>query len=171
MAKKQLSEKKESKIKILIWEYLMDEGLMRGNVKDPKLDFGFNFIFPGGVDPKGRQIGRGFTIIKPKNKDFIEIRCGTTISPEHIKKLGDKKKHFFAQLQKYLLSKSFFFQLDVKNNRYGIIDNIFLKKDGTISKNRFYKTIRKIFTSTIYSIVLLKEFCEVVIDFDEWKIK
>ena len=171
MAKKQLSEKKENKIKILIREYLMDEGLMRGNVKDPKLDFGFNFIFPGGLDPKGRQIGRGFTIIKPKNKDFIEIRCGTTISPKHIEKLGDKKKHFFAQLQKYLLSKSFFFQLDVKNNRYSIIDNIFLKKDGTISKNRFYKTIRKIFTNTIYSIVLLKEFCEVIIDFDEWKIK
>jgi len=167
MAKKPAQEKKESNIKVLVREYLLDEDLMRGQIKDPKLDFGYKFVFPGGVDLQGRQRGRDFTVIKPKSKDYIEIRSGTIIAPKHVSKLKDKKKHFFAALNKYLLSKNFFFQLDVKNNRYAIIDNIFLKKDGTVSKNSFYKTVRKIFTSTIYSIVLLKEFCDDILDLSD----
>jgi len=165
MAKK--PEKKESIIKVLIREYLLDEDVMRGQIKDPKLDFGYKFVFPGGADPQGRKRGRDFTVMKPKTKDFIEIRSGTIISPEHVAKLKDKKKHFFGALHKYLLSKSFFFQLDAKNNMYAIIDTIFLEKDGTVSKNSFYKTVRKIFTSTIYSIVLLKEFCDDILDLSD----
>ena len=38
----------ESKIKNLIREYLLDEGILRENVKDPKIEFGFSFIFPPG---------------------------------------------------------------------------------------------------------------------------
>ena len=152
---------------MLIREYLLDENLLRGQIKDANLDYGFNFVFPAGTDPKGRQKGRTFTVVKPKGKDFIEISSPTIISPEHQTKLKDKKKHFFAALHKYLLSKNFFFNLDAKNNRYVLIDTIFLKRDGTVSKNSFYRSVRKIFTSTVYSIVLLKEFCEDVLDLDD----
>jgi len=172
VAKKPLvSERKERGIKVLIREYLLDENIMRGNLKDPKLDFGFNFVFPGGSDPKGRQRGRNFSVVKPKNKDVIEITCGTQMSPEDVKKLGTKRKHFFVELQKYLLNKNFFFHIDRDHNRYRVIDNIFLKKDGTVSKNKFYKSVRNIFTSTIYTILLLKEFCDNVLDLEDWDLK
>ena len=77
---------------------------------------------------------------------------------------SNRRLHFYAALHKYLLSKNFFFRLDAKNNRYVIIDSIFFKKDGTVSKNSFYKCVRKIFTSSVYSIVLLREYCEDVLD-------
>ena len=64
---------KETNLKELIQEYLLDENLLRGNVKDPKLEFGFRFVFPGGTDPTGRPRGRNLTVTKPKNRDFIEI--------------------------------------------------------------------------------------------------
>lgn len=164
---------KESKIEVLIREYLLDLGLLRKKINEPKLDFGFQFVFPSGVGPTGKPIGRGFVVTKTKKKDFIEISCIAIISPKHIELLQKegKKQHFFIELQKYLLSRNFFFHLDAKNNRYSIIDNIFLQKNGTISKNLFFKSVRKIFTSMVYSIVLLNEICENVINLDDWKLK
>lgn len=63
---------KESRIKQLIREYLLDESLLRGKIDDPKLDFGFQFIFPPGKDPLGRQIGRNMVVINPKKKRFVD---------------------------------------------------------------------------------------------------
>ena len=37
-------------------------------------------------------------------------------------------------------------------------DNIFLKNDGTISKNSFFKSIRKIFGTVMYCIEVLQEY-------------
>ena len=62
---------KDSKIKILIQEYLLDEGLLREKISNPKLDFGFQFMFPPGNDPRGRPIGRNMVVIKPKQKNLI----------------------------------------------------------------------------------------------------
>ena len=75
---------KESKIKNLIQDYLLDEGLLRGKISDPKLDFGFQFIFPPGKDPLGRQIGRNMVVIRPKNKNLIIVSLGVQISKPHI---------------------------------------------------------------------------------------
>lgn len=49
---------KESKTKVLIREYLLNEGHLRENLKDPKLDFGFRFEFPKGKTPDGKSTGR-----------------------------------------------------------------------------------------------------------------
>lgn len=49
---------KESKIKTMIREYLLDEGLLKENIKDPRLEFGFKFEFPPEKDPSGRPIGK-----------------------------------------------------------------------------------------------------------------
>ena len=161
------------RLKELIQEYLLEEGVLREKINDQKLDFGFQFVFPGGTDPQGRQKGRPFTVTKPKNKNIIEIGCPTVISPEHGKKLEkeDKKQYFFSKLQKYLLTKNFLFNLDGKNNRYVIIDNIYPRKDGYISKDMFFRRVRDILTSTIYSIIMLKEICDNVMDLGEWEIK
>lgn len=171
MSKKPSDNNQESPINRILREYLLEEELMRGKINDPNLEFGYKFVFPGGMDPQGRQRGRDFTVIQPKGKNVIELRSGTMISPEHVKKLGDKKKHFYAALHKYLLSKNFLFQLDAKQNRYALIDVYFLNLGGTISKNTFFKMVRKIFTSTIYSVVLLQEFCEDVLDLGDLELR
>ena len=158
----------------MIRKYLLDEGLLREKIKKPQFDFGFQFVFPKGVDPSsGRQKGRPFMVTKPKNKDFIEISSPIVIDKKQVEILQkeDKKKYFFSKLQKYLLNRNFYFQLDGKNNRYVIIDNIFLSNTGTVSKNVFFKSIRKIFTSTIYTIIILNEICSNIADLEDWEFK
>lgn len=154
---------KESNIKQLIQDYLLDEGLLRGKIPDPKLNFGFQFIFPPGKDPLGRQIGRNMVVIRPKNKNLIVVSLGVQISKPHIKALNSlensKKMSFFMDLRKSFLLKDVFYRIDIKNHRFEITDQIFLNKDGFISKNSFYKSVRKVFNCAAYSNIILGEYC------------
>ena len=154
---------KESNIKQLIQDYLLDEGLLRGKIPDPKLNFGFQFIYPPGKDPLGRQIGRNMVVIRPKNKNLIVVSLGVQISEPHIRALNSlespKKLNFFMDLRKSFLLKDVFYRIDIKNHRFEITDQIFLSQDGFISKNSFYKTVRKVFNSAAYSNIILGEYC------------
>ncbi|MFX1375857.1 MAG: DUF2299 family protein [Promethearchaeota archaeon] len=154
---------KEREIKLLIQEYLLDEGLLRGKISDKRLDFGFQFIFPPGNDPMGRSIGRNMAVIKPKDKNLIVISLGTQISKPHVDALNslkeEKKMQFFWELRKFFLVKDLFYRIDIPNFRYEIIDHIFLKDDGSVSKNSFFKSIRRIFDGAAYSNIILGEFC------------
>ena len=147
----------ESKIKNLIREYLLDEGILREKVKDTKIEFGFQFAFPPG------PISKIMFVIKPKNKDIIVITIGTQISEPHTNALNslkdDKKMQFFMDLRKFFLLKDIYFRISVENYRYEISDQIFLKEDGRISKNSFFKSIRKVFNSDAYSNLILEEYC------------
>jgi hypothetical protein len=154
---------KESKIKKLIQDYLLEEGLLRGKISDPKLEFGLQFIFPPGKDPIGRQIGRNMVVLKPKKKDIIIVSLGVQISKPHIKALNSledhKKMSFFMDLRKSFLLKDVFYRIDIKNFRYEITDQIFLNKDEFISKNSFFKIIQKVFNCGAYSNIILGEYC------------
>ncbi|MFX1574288.1 MAG: DUF2299 family protein [Promethearchaeota archaeon] len=154
---------KESKIKHLIREYLLDEGLLREQINDSKLDFGFQFIFPPIKDPSGRELGRKMVVIRPKSKDFIIISLVIQISRPHIDVLNSleetRKTQFFMDLRKYFLMKDLYYRLDLQNYRYQISDQIFLNEDGTISKNSFYKSIRYVFDGAAYSNLILGEYC------------
>jgi hypothetical protein len=153
----------QSKILQLIQDYLLEEGLLRGKISDPKLDFGLQFIFPPGKDPLGRQIGRNMVVIRPKNKNLIVVSLGVQISKPHIKALNSlenpKKMNFFMDLRKSFLLKDVFYRIDLQNYRYEISDQIFIDKDEYISKNSFFKAIRKVFTSGAYSNIILGEYC------------
>ncbi|MFX0000509.1 MAG: DUF2299 family protein [Candidatus Hodarchaeota archaeon] len=153
----------ESNIEQLIQEYLLDEGLLRRKISDPKLDFGFQFIFPPGKDPLGRQIGRNMVVIKPKNKGLIIVSLGVLISEPHVNALNSlessKKMNFFMDLRKSFLLKDVFYRIDIKNHRYEITDQVFLKKNRYISKHSFYKIVRKVFNSAAYSNIILEEYC------------
>jgi hypothetical protein len=155
---------KESKIKQLIQDYLLEEGLLRGKISDAKLDFGLQFIFPPGKDPLGRPIGRNMVVIRPKKKNIIVVSLGVQISDLHIKALNSLENHkkfkFFMDLRKSFLLKDVFFRIDIKKFRYEITDHIFLDKDQFISKNSFFKTIRKVFNSGALSNLILAEYCE-----------
>ncbi|MFW9902210.1 MAG: DUF2299 family protein, partial [Candidatus Thorarchaeota archaeon] len=94
----------DSDIKQLIQDYLLDEGLLRGKISDPKLDFGFQFIFPPGKDPLGRPVGRNMVVFRPKNKNLIIVSLGVQISEPHVNALNSlenaKKMNFFMDLRK-----------------------------------------------------------------------
>ena len=154
---------KENKIKQLIQDYLLEEGLLREKISDPKLDFGFQFVFPPGNDPTGRPVGRRMVVLRPKDKDLIVISLGTQISKPHIDTLNSLKENgkmqFFWDLRKFFLVKDLFYRIDVKNYRYEISDQIFLKDNGTVSKNSFFKSIRRVFDGAAYSNILLGEHC------------
>jgi len=154
---------KESKIKHLIREYLIDEGLLREQINDPKLEFGFQFIFPPIKDPTGRPFGRNMVVLQPKNKDFIIISLVIQISQPHIDALNslkeNRKSKFFMELRKAFLMKDLFYRLDLQNLRYQISDQIFLNEEGSISKNSFFKSIRQVFDGAAYSNLVLAEYC------------
>ncbi|MFX0049637.1 MAG: DUF2299 family protein [Candidatus Hermodarchaeota archaeon] len=149
----------ESNIKLLIQEYLLDEGLLRNKIPsdDKKLEFGFQFIFPPG------PIAQKMVVIKPTNKDLIIISNPIQISPPQVDALNaleeNGKIYFFMDIRKFFLAKDVFFRIDTQNFRYEISDRIFLKRDGTISKNSFYRSIRKVFTCSAYSNMILNEYC------------
>ncbi|MFX0140646.1 MAG: DUF2299 family protein [Candidatus Hodarchaeota archaeon] len=154
---------KGSKIKQLIQDYLLDEGLLQGKISDPKLDFGLQFIFPPGKDPLGRQIGRNMIVIQPKNKNLLTISIAVKISKPHIKALEtleiEKKMNYFMDLRKSFLLKDVFYRIDMKNYRYEIVDQIFLNDDRFISKNSFFNSVRKVFNCAAYSDLILGEYC------------
>ncbi|MFX1567865.1 MAG: DUF2299 family protein [Promethearchaeota archaeon] len=154
---------KESEIKQLIQDYLLDEGLLRGKISDPKLDFGFQFIFPPGKDPLGRPVGRNMVVFLPKNKNLIIVSLGVQISEPHVNALNSlenvKQMNFFMDLRKSFLLKDVFYRIDIKNHRFEIIDQRFLNKNELISKNSFFNMIRKVFNCAVYSNIILGEYC------------
>jgi len=155
----------ESKVKILIREYLLDEGLLRKNIRDPKAEFGFQLSFPPG------PLGKIMFVIKPKNKDLLIITIGTQISKQHIAALDslneDKRVCYWMDLRKLFLLKDVFFRIDVQNHRYEITDQRFLENDGFVSKNSFFKSIRKVFNASAYSNMILEEYCAGKINLDD----
>jgi len=158
----------ESKIETTIREYLLEEGLLRKKIQDSKLEFGFQFVFPLG------QGGHIMAVFKPKVKDLIIVSSGTQISEQHINALNllkdNKKLHYFMDLRKFFLLKDVFFRIDVNKFRYEISDQKFLKKNGIVSKNSFFKTIRKVFNCAAYSNIILAQYCSGKIqeeDFDK----
>ncbi len=154
---------KESKIKKLIQDYLLDEGLLREKISDSKVDFGYQFIFPPGKDPLGRQVGRSMVVFRPKNKNIILVSLGIQISDPHVKALDslekNRKLNYFMDLRKSFLLRDVFFRIDIKNNRYEIMDQYFLDKEENLSKNSFFKIVRKVFNCAAYSNIILSEYC------------
>ncbi len=160
----------EIKIESTIRDYLLEEGLLRKKIKDPKLDFGFQFAFPPG------QGGHIMAVFKPKDKNLIIVSSGTQISDQHINALNllknNKKLHYFMDLRKFFLLKDVFFRIDVNHYRYEISDQKFLKEDRIISKNSLFKSIRKVFNCAAYSNIILAQYCSGKIkeeDFDKSK--
>ena len=155
--------KNDSIIKSLVQDYLLDEGLLREKIPDPKLDFGFQFTFPPGKDPTGRPIGKNMLVYKPKDKNLLVISVGTALSQPHIKALNSldetKKMNFFMDLRKHFLMKDVLYRIDIQNYRYEIIDQFFLPKSESISKDTFFKSVRKVFNSMAYSNIILGEYC------------
>ena len=158
MLRKNVSQKKKSKIENLIRDYLLDEGILREKVVDSNLDFGFIFSFPPG-GPKSQQM----SVFKLKNRSFIIIAIRTKLSEKHAKTLTSLKNNkvfqFFHDLRKFFLIKEVYFRMDIQNYIYEIREQLFPKNDGYLSKNSFYKGIQKVFYCFVFSNLMLEEYC------------
>lgn len=148
---------KESKIKILIRGFLSEESLLRKDLIDPRIEFGFQFVFPPG------QESHIMATYKPKNKDLLIVSIGTQIADPHVEALNslenEKRNQFFMDLRKFFLSRDVFYRINVQKYRYEISDQIFIESNESVSKNLFFKSVQKIFNSAVYSNIILGEYC------------
>jgi hypothetical protein len=149
--------KKENLTKTIIRKYLLDEELLRKKATDDRFEFGFQFVYP----PSTKSFP--MSVVKPKGKDFIVISIGIQMSKQRINALNSlengKKENFFRDLRKFFILKNVFFGIDAQNFRYEISEQIFLKKNGDISKNSFYNAIRTIFNCAAYSNIIFEQYC------------
>ena len=74
---------------------------------------------------------------------------------------------FWMDLRKFFLLKDVFFRIDIQNHRYEISDQKFLQ-NNSISKNSFYKSIRKVFNSAAYSNIILGQYCSGLIEEEDF---
>ncbi len=155
-------------VKAQILDYLLEEGILRKKLPSrPKIDFGFEIAYP--PDPRGMNPNtKLMVIIKPKEKDYIIIQIATQISEPHVKALNslpeEKKFSFFILLKKALLLRNLMYNIDIRNYRYLISDQIFIEKSDKISKNDLFKSIKNVFNIALYANILLGEVCSGKID-------
>ena len=161
--KKKPQQPKETPLKVSIREYLLDEGFLREQIRDPKLELGYRFQFPHGKDGLGKDVGRNFTVVKEKNKDSIKISHGFHFSPDVSKAFDsldiNNKNKFMANLTSIIFIKELTFSLEFSADKKVIVihDGIFLGGKKQISKNLFYRTIKRIYGTTMYCIALINE--------------
>lgn len=153
---------KQRKIEPIIREYLLEETTIK-KINDPKLEFGFQYTFPPGNDPSGRPIGQSMAVFQPKNKDILIISLGTQISPPHVEALNaleeSQRIQFFIELRKLLLAKNLMFRIEGQQFRYEISEQYFVDKRKVISKNKFYRLVRKVFSVAAYCQIVLNDYC------------
>ncbi|TFG17718.1 MAG: hypothetical protein EU533_08130 [Promethearchaeota archaeon] len=63
-------------------------------------------------------------------------------------------------IRKHFLTKDVLYRIDIKNYRYEITDQIYFSKTEIISKDSFFKRIRRVFNAMVYSNMILAEYCE-----------
>ena len=119
--------------------WLADEGVFREKAADENADFHFVIEFPK---------DNIMDVVKPKEKDVIDIGCATQVAPEHINLMQnaspqDKNKFLFD------------YELKVDQDilqKFVVTDNIF--EDG-LSKDALFKTIKRVFKAKLHCIMLL----------------
>lgn len=137
-----------------IRDYAIDEGILGKKVpENPKLEFGYELNYPP-RSPKPMRI----MVIKPKETKAISIQIATQIAKPHVEAITKKDVNgimkFFMMFKKYMLTQNLLYNLDPKNARYIILENIF--PDG-ITENAFYIAIRKVFNAAVLMNMTVNE--------------
>ncbi len=155
-------ETKLNSIETKIRDYLLEEGLLREKLTDPRFEFGFRFQFPNMKGSQGQDLGRSMLIVKPKNKNLVELSCATQIAPQHVKALTKdsltRSRQFYKELRRLFFEKEVFFNIDPRHHRFVVIDNFFIENEDSLTKNRLFQSIRKLFSTTMLALVLLEEY-------------
>ena len=144
------------KLKTLIRQYILEiGGLLQEEPKNPQFEYAFKFLYPNkrGVD---------ILVVKPKNKNHIEISKGTILSKQHKSRFDalDKKNKisFIRQLQRTITHDKFQFQVVSNPERFlfVIIDKVFIKKSLLI--NTFYKSVQNVFSCSLGCVLFIQEY-------------
>jgi len=143
----------EKKIK----EWCTDEGIFKiKRPSDSKTEFIFELSYPFN-HPRPMH----FVVLVPKERDFVRIICGTKISPPHLQclKKGEVRQRFLQHFTKTMLFLQVLHSIKHEKNVpifWELSDQIYF--DG-LTKNEFFKSLRKIYFATISAIILLNELC------------
>lgn len=152
-----LTGQKSKKAEELLVRYLKEENLLRKKISNPKIEFGYVFGFPPGQKQQSMQV------VHLKESDYIVISLGIQIPDVFTQALRaiepQKKNQFYLDIRKFLLAHNFLFRFELALNRYNISDQLFFKEGGNISKDKFFKSVRKIYNAFQYCTLLLEEYC------------
>ena len=146
-------EEVESKVK----EWCTDEGIFKiKRPRDPKAEFIFDLTYP-----YNHPHPMNFLVVRPKDQDQIKIICGTQISPPHLQclkksEINQKFLQGFTKTMLFLQVLHSIKQEDNIPNFWELSDEIYI--DG-LTKNEFFKVLKKIYFATISAILLLNELC------------
>lgn len=143
---------------ILIKKYIENIGQLKETINKPKLEFGYRFLYP-------HEKGRPFLVVKPKNKNCIEIQTLTKLSPQHLEILSsypkEKQDILFFQLGELFINNKVHHNLNLKEKFYILIDNIFLLDEKDIpSINDFKDRIKILYYTTLQGIKVVVDFCK-----------
>lgn len=143
----------ENKVK----EWCTEEGIFKiKRPNDQNTDFIFDLTYPYN-HPQPMH----FVALVPKQQDHLKIICGTKISPPHLQCLQKVEicQKFLQNFTKTMLFLQIIHSLKQEKNIpvfWELLDQIYF--DG-LTKNEFFKTIRKIYFATVSAIILLNELC------------
>jgi len=138
-------------------EWCTEEGIFKiKRPSDPKTNFIFELSYPFN-HPRPMH----FITLVPKERGLIRIACGTKISPPHLQclKKSEVRQKFLQQFTKTMLFQQVLHSIKQEKNIpvfWEISDEIYF--DG-LTKNEFFKSLRKIYFSTVSAILLLNELC------------
>lgn len=157
-----LTGQKSKKAEELLVRYLKEEKVLRKKIINPKIEFGYVFGFPP------RQQQQSMQVVHPKESDYVVISLGIQIPDVFVQALNaiepQKKVQFYIDIRKFLLAQNFLFRFELALNRYNISDQLYFREGGNISKDKFFKSVRKIYNASQYCTLLLEECCMDKID-------
>ena len=130
-------------------------GLLKEEVNEPQFEFGFRFLYPN-------EKGRLMMITQPKNKNFIEISCGTPLAPQHKQAFNSLKERdrntFLKNLQKILFRSEIQYSYNFTTHyTIVLIDKIFIEHDA-ISINYLFQSVRRVYSCTMNVIFFIQDY-------------
>ncbi|RLI66555.1 MAG: hypothetical protein DRO88_01450 [Promethearchaeia archaeon] len=144
-----------SELEEKIRDWAIDEGILGKPLpSNPKVNFGYELNFPPN-SPKPMRL----MVIQPKGTKAISIQIATQIAKQHVEELHKSDPQglmkFFVVFKRYMLMQNLLYNVDAKNARYVILENIY--PDG-LNENMFYQAIRKVFNANVFMNMQLVEF-------------
>ncbi|MHA1794103.1 MAG: DUF2299 family protein [Promethearchaeota archaeon] len=97
-------------------------------------------------------------VVQPKKRDFLVVEIPIRMSDVHLNAFNKKGKAafgvFYYQLRKLFLNKNLSYNINQSTNSWVISEQIYI--DG-LTKNEFFKTIRKVYNTMMLGNMLIEE--------------
>ncbi|HMF32415.1 MAG TPA: DUF2299 family protein [Candidatus Lokiarchaeia archaeon] len=149
-----MAKKESPDIVSTLKDWSIEEGVMSIKLPDdPNLAYGFELKFPPNA-PAQKKL----QLLGPVGKDFLILQLGTQMAPEHVEIFQnspvEKQVKFFSKMKKFFYAQNLLFNVDAQNFRWAIIDQIYY---GSLTKNLFFRTLRRVFYGSLYVDDILGE--------------